>query len=90
MTRVAVIGAGLSGLVAAGQLRKCSDVEVFEKSRGFGGRMATRYGADFEFDHGAQFFTARSAAFKDFLEPLVAHEIVACWHARFAFARPGE
>jgi predicted NAD/FAD-dependent oxidoreductase len=74
----------LSGLVAAGELQKCCDVEVFEKSRGFGGRMATRYGADFEFDHGAQFFTARSTAFRHFLEPLIADNVVACWHARFA------
>ncbi|MGB5248301.1 MAG: FAD-dependent oxidoreductase [Gammaproteobacteria bacterium] len=84
MTRVAVIGAGLSGLVAARELSKCSEVTVFEKSRGFGGRMATRYGAGFEFDHGAQFFTARSPEFQAFLEPLIAHGTVACWHARFA------
>ena len=83
MTRVAVIGAGLSGLVAARKLQECSDVTVFEKSRGFGGRMATRYGGDFEFDHGAQFFTARSPEFQDFLEPLIANGTVACWHARF-------
>jgi len=84
VTRVAVIGAGLSGLVAARDLSKCSEVTVFEKSRGFGGRMATRYGAGFEFDHGAQFFTARSPEFKEFLEPLIARGTVACWRARFA------
>lgn len=82
--RVAVIGAGLSGLVAARELRDCSDVTVFEKSRGFGGRMATRYGDDFEFDHGAQFFTARSAEFRSYLVPLIESGTVACWHARFA------
>lgn len=84
VTRVAVIGAGLSGLVAARKLQECSEVTVFEKSRGFGGRMATRYGADFEFDHGAQFFTARSPEFQQFLEPLIARGVVACWRARFA------
>jgi len=82
--RVAVIGAGLSGLVAARELSQSSEVTVFEKSRGYGGRMATRYGGDFEFDHGAQFFTARSAEFQDFLEPLIAHGVVARWRARFA------
>ncbi len=46
--------------------------------------MATRYAGDFEFDHGAQFFTARSAAFKDFLQPLIDGGAVSCWHARFA------
>ena len=84
MTRIAVIGAGLSGLVAARELTTCSDVTVFEKSRGFGGRMATRYADEFEFDHGAQFFTARSSEFRGYLEPLIDAGIVACWHARFA------
>ena len=84
MTRVAVIGAGISGLVAARQLQACSEVTVFEKSRGYGGRMASRYAGDFEFDHGAQFFTARSAEFQAFLEPLIAAGLIDCWHARFA------
>ena len=84
MRRVAVIGAGFSGLVAARELRECSEVTIFEKSRGYGGRMATRYGNGFEFDHGAQYFTARSAEFKRFLEPLIAHGAVANWRARFA------
>ena len=84
MTRVAVIGAGLSGLVAARELRACSEVTVFEKSRGYGGRMATRYGGEFEFDHGAQYFTARSAEFQAFLEPLIAQAAVAHWGVRFA------
>ena len=84
MTRIAVIGAGLAGLVAARELRECADVTVFEKSRGFGGRMATRYEGGFEFDHGAQFFTARSAEFQEYLRPLIERGIVACWHARFA------
>ena len=84
MRRVAVIGAGLSGLVAARELRERCEVTVFEKSRGYGGRMATRYGGEFEFDHGAQYFTARSAEFQEFLEPLIAQGAVACWRARFA------
>ena len=84
MTRVAVIGAGLSGLVAARQLQECSEVTVFEKSRGYGGRMATRYADDFEFDHGAQFFTARSPEFQRFLQPLIKAGVIDCWRARFA------
>ena len=84
MTRVAVIGAGLSGLVAARQLQECAEVTVFEKSRGYGGRMATRYADDFEFDHGAQFFTARSPEFQRFLQPLIKAGVIDCWRARFA------
>ncbi len=84
MTRIAIIGAGLSGLVAARRLNDAADVTVFEKSRGAGGRMATRYAGDFEFDHGAQFFTARSSAFRKFLQPLLADGVVAHWPALFA------
>ncbi len=84
MTRVAVIGAGLSGLVVARKLQECSEVTVFEKSRGYGGRMATRYAGDFEFDHGAQFFTARSPEFQAFLKSMIANGMVDCWHARVA------
>ncbi len=84
MIRIAVVGAGLAGLVTANALSRARDVTVFEKSRGVGGRIATRYAGKFEFDHGAQFFTARSAAFRDFLEPLIEQRVVANWPARFA------
>jgi hypothetical protein len=84
MTTVAVIGAGLSGLVVAKRLQPLADVTLFEKSRGPGGRMATRYAGDFEFDHGAQFFTARSSAFQAFLQPLIERGVVADWQGPFA------
>lgn len=81
---VAVIGAGLSGLVIAQRLEDVAEVTIFEKSRGVGGRMATRRAGGFEFDHGAQFFTARTRAFCEFLRPLIAAGIVADWRAEFA------
>ena len=84
MTKIAVIGAGLAGLVVARRLQTLADVTIFEKSRGAGGRIATRYAGDFEFDHGAQFFTARSEAFQTFLQPLIDDGEVAEWHAEFA------
>jgi predicted NAD/FAD-dependent oxidoreductase len=84
VTTIAVVGAGLPGLVAARQLQAFADVTVFEKSRGAGGRMATRYAGEFKFDHGAQFFTARTTAFRDFLEPLLSEGVIADWPARFA------
>ncbi len=84
MTRIAVVGAGLSGLVVAHRLQSVADVTVFEKSRGPGGRMSTRYAGDFEFDHGAQYFTARTGAFQSFLQPLIEAGVVAEWRARIA------
>ena len=63
--RVAVIGAGVAGIACARRLkdRGCHPV-VFEKSRGLGGRLATRRLPDGAgFDHGAQYVTARGAGF---------------------------
>jgi len=66
--KIAIIGAGVSGIVAARtlteQLGNAAEIHIFEKSRGAGGRMSTRRTDDFEFDHGAQYFTAKTPAFK--------------------------
>ena len=65
--RVVVIGAGLSGLIAARDLVSHGfDVTVLDKGRGVGGRLATRRigsPATAVIDHGAQFFTVRSPDF---------------------------
>ena len=61
---VLVIGAGIAGLTAARELHAAAkNVVVLEKSRGLGGRTATRRWDGMPVDHGAQFFTARSAEF---------------------------
>lgn len=79
--RIAIIGAGLAGLSAAKKLSDKADVSVFEKSRGVSGRMSTRRGDDCAFDHGAQYFTIKSSAFRHFLDPYLAAGIVAPWGA---------
>ena len=57
MNRVAIIGAGLSGLAAGWELsRRGLDVVVFEKSRGLSGRAASRGHGAVRYDHGANFF----------------------------------
>ncbi|MBC8090258.1 MAG: FAD-dependent oxidoreductase [Phycisphaerae bacterium] len=72
--RVAVIGAGLAGLICARTLADHGvPVTVFEKSRGLGGRCATRREGPWQFDHGAQYFTVRDAR----LAPTVN-----AWHQR--------
>lgn len=83
MTRVAVIGAGIAGLTLAREITGQADVVVFEKSRGYGGRMATRQAKPWEFDHGAQFFTAKTEQFQQFLQPFIAAGRVARWDAEF-------
>ncbi len=83
MTSIAIIGAGLSGLTAASGLKSVADITLFEKSRGVSGRMSTRRAAPYAFDHGAQFFKARTDAFKAFIAPMIDSGIVARWDARF-------
>jgi len=63
--QIAVVGAGIAGLAAAHRLRHSGfRVSLFDKSHGVGGRMATRRVDVLEFDHGAQYFTAKGARFR--------------------------
>jgi len=65
----AIIGAGMAGIACARTLVQAGHrVTVFEKSQGFGGRMATRSSAFGTFDHGAQYFTVRDDRFAKALE----------------------
>lgn len=61
---ILAVGAGLCGLHAAGRLKQAGcTVLVAEKSRGLGGRAATRRWQNCPVDHGAQFFTAKTPEF---------------------------
>lgn len=52
-----IVGAGICGLTLARHAaERGARVRVLEKSKGVGGRMATRRANAFVFDHGAQFF----------------------------------
>ena len=54
---IAVIGTGLAGLACAHALSEGGEsVTLFDKSLGYGGRMASRRQADFAFDHGLPAF----------------------------------
>ena len=81
-SKIAIIGAGITGLTCARHL-KANGYEpiVFEKSRGLGGRLASRRLKDgVTFDHGAQYLTARSTAFQSMLKQ--AAEVGAADHWR--------
>ncbi len=68
-TRIALLGTGMAAAAFYDRLstQKDLEIDVFDKSRGIGGRLTTRYTETHQFDHGAQFFTARTPAFKAFL-----------------------
>lgn len=83
MTSIAVIGAGMAGLTLAAGLHDRASVVVFEKSRGLGGRMATRRAEPYAFDHGAQYFRARTPEFRAFLGEFAERGIISPWHARY-------
>jgi predicted NAD/FAD-dependent oxidoreductase len=89
--KVAIIGAGISGLVCARTLADCGIcVTVFEKARGVGGRMATRRTeTNFHFDHGAQYFTVRDPCFKRYVESWSQDRIVAPWLGRIVVLEDG-
>jgi predicted NAD/FAD-dependent oxidoreductase len=89
-TRIAIIGAGLAGLTLARELSIVADVVVFEKARGVSGRTSTRYAEPFYFDHGAQFFTARTETFKGFIEPFIASGDIAEWKGKIITFEAGK
>ena len=74
----------MAGLACADQLAAAGhQVTLFDKSRGPGGRMATRRIAtelgDASFDHGAQYFTARLPGFQALVAEWEALGLAARW-----------
>jgi predicted NAD/FAD-dependent oxidoreductase len=83
MYNIAIIGAGIAGLTLANSLKNKYNITIFEKSRGYGGRIATRRYKQHQFDHGAQFFKAKTNEFKQFIKPLIENNVIQRWDARF-------
>lgn len=92
--KVAVIGTGIAGASCAHALSHSGHaVQVFDKSRGAGGRMATRR-AEWgdqqgrnqlsRFDHGAPCFTAHEPSFQQFVSDAVGQAALALWQPRLA------
>ena len=79
-----MIGAGVAGVTCSWHLKTHGfHPTIFEKSRGIGGRLATRRMDDgVAFDHGAQFITARSAAFQRTVDQALETGTAECWHPR--------
>lgn len=63
--KVAVVGAGIAGLVAGYELKRAGfKVEVFEQSKRPGGRMKTEFINGLAFDGGADFFSQNYVTLK--------------------------
>lgn len=89
--KIAVIGAGISGLSCATRLQSMGfEVEVFEKSRGPSGRMSTRQGDGWAADHGAQYFTARDPVFVKELHGWMKSGIVTAWNPKIGVFENGQ
>lgn len=77
---VLVLGAGIAGLAAAQRLvANGIPVLVLDKGRGVGGRMATRRSGAATFDHGAQYFSAKTIDFQNFVREASAAGAVREW-----------
>ena len=80
---VAVIGAGVSGLACAGALAERGvEVTVFDKGRRVGGRMNRRSLDGYEFDHGAQYLTARDSGFSRLVDQCLDGGVLDWWSFR--------
>ncbi|MBN4059671.1 NAD(P)-binding protein [Acidimicrobium ferrooxidans] len=81
---VVVVGAGIAGIAAACELAEADlRVRVIERANSVGGRMTSARLGEARFDHGAQFFTTRSRAFKSLIEMAESAGVVKEWSKGF-------
>ena len=103
IAKIAIIGGGLTGLFTATLLERAfieanaksvaPKITMFEKSRSVG-RLATRYCTDsataknWQWAFGAQFFTAKSADFQQFIKPWLQSDLLQPWCANVVDLTP--
>ena len=101
--KIAIIGGGLTGLFTATLLERAfsqdndktlvPNITIFEKSRSVG-RLATRYrtdsqtGKNWQWAFGAQFFTAKTASFQQFIAPWLETGLLQPWCAQVVNLTP--
>jgi hypothetical protein len=87
--RVLIIGAGMSGLIAASRLQSAGwHVTLADSASLPGGRLWTQRSANGGFDTGAQFFSVRDPAFAALVEDWRAVGLIEHWCSGFAAIDP--
>lgn len=77
---IAIIGTGIAGLSAAQALHSAGrEIQLFDKSHGSGGRMASKRSDAGALDLGTQYFTARDRRFVEVVQQWQARGWVAEW-----------
>ncbi len=75
--KIAIIGAGFSGCNLYDNLKlQFEDITIFEKSRGVGGRLSTKYIDDKFIDHGTPFLIPITEDLKSFCSDLVKNKVI--------------
>ncbi len=88
---VAVVGAGLAGLVCAQRLRQAGlRVILLEKSRGLGGRLATRRLAGTCADHGVRCLEVQGALTALLIPKLVEQHLLQPWLTQLTVVEAGQ
>ena len=82
--KIAIIGAGFSGCNLYNNLKeKYEDITIFEKSRGVGGRLSTKYIDDKFIDHGTSSLTPITDDLKMFCLDLSSNGVVKAKYDEF-------
>jgi renalase len=90
-TSIAIIGTGIAGISAAHSLQAAGHaVQLFDKSRGSGGRMASKRSDAGALDLGAQYFTARDRNFVEVVQQWKARGWVERWMPNLYHASHGQ
>ena len=77
---VVIVGAGMAGLVCAQRLQQAGyHVAVLEKSRGLGGRMATRRLEGVPIDHGARFLQPQGEMLTALARQFATQKLLTHW-----------
>lgn len=85
VAKVVVAGGGISGIACARALLAAGiDVEVRDRGRVIGGRMASRWMDGRIVDSGASYFTATSAEFLEVVDDWFVRGLVRPWTHRFS------